>query len=42
MRTYARVMALTHKNRLSVKLTDRAGVDEPQKMMAEIRHVAMK
>jgi len=38
----AKVMADTVKNKLSVKLTLRNGVDEPQKMIADIRHVRIK
>ena len=38
----ASVMALTVRNNESVKLTLRAGVEEPQKMMAEIKQVPMK
>lgn len=42
MQAYANVMALTHKNRLSVKLMLLAGVEEPQKMTADMRQVTMK
>jgi len=38
----AKVIALTHRNRLSVKLTLRAGVEDPQKMMALRREVPIK
>jgi hypothetical protein len=38
----ASVIADTHRKRLSVNETLLAGVDEPQKMMAEIRLAAMK
>lgn len=37
-----KVMALTQRKTESVKLTLRAGVEAPQKMMAEMRHVKMK
>lgn len=42
MKAYAKVMALTHKNRLSVKLMLLAGVEEPQKITADMRQVTMK
>lgn len=35
-------MALTHRNRESVKLTLWDGVEEPQKTTAESRHVTKK
>ena len=38
----ASVIAETVKNRLSVKETLRNGVDEPQKIIAETRHVDKK
>lgn len=38
----ASVIADTHKNRLSVNETLCAGVEDPQKMMAEMSPVAIK
>lgn len=38
----ASVMALTQRNRESVKLTLLAGVEAPQKMTADTRHVMKK
>ena len=35
-------MALVHMNKESVKLTLLEGVDEPQNITAEVRHVVMK
>jgi hypothetical protein len=40
--TYASVMALVVRNIASVNVTVLVGVDEPQKMIPETRHVPMK
>ena len=40
--THASVIALTQRNKASVKATSLAGVEEPQKMTAAKRHVTMK